>query len=81
MLKINKTDATSYTPTSKLIIIECKNLFNKYMVDKKILQLIEIHKILKECKVKRDGDSKIYTQMIKQEKVELNMKYFYCIIK
>ena len=81
MLKINKTDATSYTPTSKLIIVECKNLFNKYMVDKKILQLIEIHKILEECKVKRDGDSKIYTQMIKQEKVELNMKYFYCIIK
>ena len=80
MLKINKTDATSYTPTSKLIIIECKNLFNKYMVDKKILQLIEIHKILEECKVKRDGDSKIYTQMIKQEKVDKLPKELYIIL-
>ena len=80
MLKINKTDATSYTPTSKLIIVECKNLFNKYMVDKKILQLIEIHKILEECKVKRDGDSKIYTQMIKQEKVDKLPKELYIIL-
>ena len=80
MLKINKTDATSYTPTSKLIIIECKNLFNKYMVDKKILQLTEIHKILEECKVKRDGDSKIYTQMIKQEKVDKLPKELYIIL-
>jgi len=80
MLKINKTDATSYTPTSKLIIIECKNLFNKYMVDKKILQLIEIHKILEECEVKRDGDSKIYTQMIKQEKVDKLPKELYIIL-
>jgi hypothetical protein len=80
MLKINKTDATSYTPTSKLIIVECKNLFNKYMVDKKILQLIEIHKILEECKVKRDGDSKIYTQMIKQEKVDKLPKDLYIIL-
>lgn len=80
MLKINKTDATSYTPTSKLIIVECKNLFNKYMVDKKILQLIEIHKILEECEVKRDGDSKIYTQMIKQEKVDKLPKELYIIL-
>lgn len=80
MLKINKTDATSYTPTSKLIIIECKNLFNKYMVDKKILQLIEIHKILEESEVKRDGDSKIYTQMIKQEKVDKLAKELYIIL-
>ena len=80
MLKINKTDATSYTPTSKLIIVECKNLFNKYMVDKKILQLIKIHKILEECKVKRDGDSKIYTQMIKQEKVDKLPKELYIIL-
>ena len=80
MLKINKTDATSYTPTSKLIIVECKNLFNKYMVDKKILQLIEIHKILEECKVKRDDDSKIYTQMIKQEKVDKLPKELYIIL-
>ena len=80
MLKINKTDATSYTPTSKLIIVECKNLFNKYMVDKKILQLIEIHKILEECEVKRDGDSKIYTQMIKQEKVDKLPKDLYIIL-
>jgi len=80
MLKINKTDATSYTPTSKLIIVESKNLFNKYMVDKKILQLIEIHKILEECKVKRDGDSKIYTQMIKQEKVDKLPKELYIIL-
>ena len=80
MLKINKTDATSYTPTSKLIIIECKNLFNKYMVDKKILQLIDIHKILEECKIKRDGDSKIYTQMIKQEKVDKLPKELYIIL-
>ena len=80
MLKINKTDATSYTPTSKLIIVECKNLFNKYMVDKKILQLIEIHKILEECKVKRDGDSKVYTQMIKQEKVDKLPKELYIIL-
>jgi hypothetical protein len=80
MLKINKTDATSYTPTSKLIIVECKNLFNKYMVDKKILQLIEIHKILEECKIKRDGDSKIYTQMIKQEKVDKLPKELYIIL-
>jgi hypothetical protein len=80
MLKINKTDATSYTPTSKLIIVECKNLFNKYMVDKKILQLIEIHKILEESEVKRDGDSKIYTQMIKQEKVDKLPKELYIIL-
>lgn len=80
MLKINKTDATSYTPTSKLIIVECKNLFNKYMVDKKILQLIEIHKILEEFEVKRDGDSKIYTQMIKQEKVDKLPKELYIIL-
>ena len=80
MLKINKTDATSYTPTSKLIIVECKNLFNKYMVDKKILQLIEIHKILEESEVKRDGDSKIYTQMIKQEKVDKLAKELYIIL-
>jgi hypothetical protein len=39
MLKINKTPVTCYSPTSKLLIVECKNLFNKYMVDKKILQL------------------------------------------
>ena len=80
MLKINKTDATSYTPTSKLIIVECKNLFNKYMVDKKILQLREIHKILEECKIKRDGDSKVYTQMIKQEKVDKLPKELYIIL-
>jgi hypothetical protein len=80
MLKINKTDATSYTPTSKLIIVESKNLFNKYMVDKKILQLIEIHKILEECKIKRDGDSKVYTQMIKQEKVDKLPKELYIIL-
>jgi hypothetical protein len=80
MLKINKTDATSYTPTSKLIIVECKNLFNKYMVDKKILQLREIHKILEECKIKRDRDSKVYTQMIKQEKVDKLPKELYIIL-
>ena len=50
------------------------------MVDKKILQLIEIHKILEECKVKRDGDSKIYTQMIKQEKVDKLPKELYIIL-
>lgn len=80
MLKINKTAATSYSPTSKLLIVECKNLFNKYMVDKKILQLREINKILEECKVKRDGDSKIYTQMIKQEKVDKLPKELYIIL-
>jgi hypothetical protein len=80
MLKINKTEATSYSHTSKLVIVECKNLFNKYMVDKKILQLIEIHKILEECKVKRDSDSKIYTQMIKQEKVDKLPKELYIIL-
>ena len=80
MLKINKTSATSYSPTSKLVIVECKNLFNKYMVDKKILQLTEIHKILKESKIKRDGDSKIYTQMIKQEKVDKLPKELYIIL-
>ena len=80
MLKINKTAVTSYSPTSKLVIVECKNLFNKYMVDKKILQLIDIHKILEECKVKRDGDSKIYTQMIKQEKVDKLPKELYIIL-
>jgi hypothetical protein len=80
MLKINKTAATSYSPTSKLVIVECKNLFNKYMVDKKILQLTEIHKILEECKVKRDGDSKVYTQMIKQEKVDKLPNELYIIL-
>jgi hypothetical protein len=80
MLKINKTAVTSYSPTIKLLIVECKNLFNKYMVDKKILQLREIHKILEECKVKRDGDSKIYTQMIKQEKVDKLPKELYIIL-
>jgi len=80
MLKINKTAATSYSPTSKLVIIECKNLFNKYMVDKKILQLTEIHKILEECKVKQDSDSKVYTQMIKQEKIDKLPKELYIIL-
>jgi len=80
MLKINKTAATSYSPTSKLVIVECKNLFNKYMVDKKILQLREIHKILEECKIKRDSDSKIYTQMIKQEKIDKLPKELYIIL-
>jgi outer membrane murein-binding lipoprotein Lpp len=80
MLKINKTAATSYSPTSKLLIVECKNLFNKYMVDKKILQLTEIHKILEERKIKRDGDSKVYTQMIKQEKVDKLPKELYIIL-
>ena len=80
MLKINKTAATSYSPTSKLVIVECKNLFNKYMVDKKILQLTEIHKILEESKIKRESDSKIYTQMIKQEKVDKLPKELYIIL-
>ena len=80
MLKINKTAVTSYSPTSKLLIVECKNLFNKYMVDKKILKLINIHKILEECKIKRDGDSKVYTQMIKQEKVDKLPKELYIIL-
>ena len=40
MLKINKTSATSYSPTSKLVILECKNLFNKYMVDKNFDEII-----------------------------------------
>jgi hypothetical protein len=80
MLKINKTTATSYSPTSKLVIVECKNLFNKYMVDKKILQLREIHKILEECKIKRDSDSKVYTQMIKQEKIDKLPKELYIIL-
>jgi hypothetical protein len=80
MLKINKTAVTSYSPTSKLVIIECKNLFNKYMVDKKILQLTEIHKILEECKVKQDSDSKVYTQMIKQEKIDKLPKELYIIL-
>jgi len=80
MLKINKIAVTSYSPTSKLVIVECKNLFNKYMVDKKILQLTEINKILEECKIKRDGDSKVYTQMIKQEKVDKLPKELYIIL-
>jgi len=80
MLKINKTSTTSYSPISKLVIVECKNLFNKYMVDKKILQLTEIHKILEECKIKRDSDSKVYTQMIKQEKIDKLPKELYIIL-
>jgi len=79
MLKINKTAATSYSPTSKLVIVECKNLFNKYMVDKKILQLREIHKILEESKIKKESDSKIYTQMIKKEKIDKLPKELYII--
>ena len=38
ILQTNKTMTTPYTAVSKIIIIESKNLFNKYLVDKKIVQ-------------------------------------------
>ena len=38
ILQTNKTTTTPYTAVSKLIIVESKNLFNKYLVDKKIVQ-------------------------------------------
>ena len=68
MLKINKTDATSYTPTSKLMIVECKNLFNKYMKVEYIIpkKKTNIHDFIKKYKNK--------TFLLKNDKVEIEVK-------
>ena len=80
ILQTNKTTTTPYTATSKLVIVESKNLFNKYLVDKKIIQLRNIHKIIHDSKIKKSDDSKIFTEMISNYKLDKLSNELYIIL-
>ena len=79
ILQTNKTTTTPYTATSKLVIVESKNLFNKYLVDKKIIQLRNIHKIIHDSKIKKSDDSKLFTEMISNYKLDKLSNELYII--
>jgi len=80
ILQTNKTTTTPYTAVSKLIIIESKNLFNKYLVDKKIVQLKEIYKIIHDSKIKKLDDSKVFTEMISNYNLDKLSTELYIIL-
>jgi hypothetical protein len=80
ILQTNKTTITPYTATSKIVIIESKNLFNKYLVDKKIIQLKKIHKIIHDSKIKKSDDSILFTQMIFDYKLDKLSNELYIIL-
>lgn len=80
ILQTNKTTTTPYTAVSKLIIIESKNLFNKYLVDKKIVQLREIYKIIHDSKIKKLDDSKVFTEMISNYNLDKLSTELYIIL-
>ena len=80
ILQTNKTTMTPYTATSKIVIIESKNLFNKYLVDKKIIQLKKIHKIIHDSKIKKSDDSILFTQMIFDYKLDKLSNELYIIL-
>jgi hypothetical protein len=80
ILQTNKTSTTLYTPISRLVIIESKNLFNKYLVDKKIIQLDNIYKVIEESKTKRADDSKSFTHMVNEEKIDKLPNELYLIL-
>jgi len=80
ILQTNKTTTTPYTAVSKIIIIESKNLFNKYLVDKKIVQLREIYKIIHDSKIKKLDDSKVFTEMISNYNLDKLSTELYIIL-
>ena len=80
ILQTNKTTTTPYTAVSKLIIIESKNLFNKYLVDKKIIQLREIYKIIHDSKVKRADDSKVFSEIVSNYNLDKLSTELYIIL-
>jgi hypothetical protein len=80
ILQTNKTTTTPYTAVSKLIIIESKNLFNKYLVDKKIVQLREIYKIIHDSNIKKSDDSKVFTEMVSNYNLDKLSSELYIIL-
>jgi hypothetical protein len=80
ILQTNKTMTTPYTAVSKIIIIESKNLLNKYLVDKKIVQLREIYKIIHDSKIKKLDDSKVFTEMISNYNLDKLSTELYIIL-
>ena len=80
ILQTNKTTTTPYTAVSKLIIVESKNLFNKYLVDKKMVQLREINKIIQDSKVKRSDDSKVFSEMVSNYNLDKLSTELYIIL-
>jgi len=80
ILQTNKTTTTPYTAVSKLIIIESKNLFNKYLVDKKIVQLREIYKIIHDSKIKKLDDSKVFSEMVSNYNLDKLSSELYIIL-
>jgi len=80
ILQTNKTTTTPYTAVSKQIIIESKNLFNKYLVDKKIVQLREIYKIIHDSNIKKSDDSKVFTEMVSNYNLDKLSSELYIIL-
>jgi hypothetical protein len=80
ILQTNKTTTTPYTAVSKLIIVESKNLFNKYLVDKKIVQLREIYKIIHDSKIKKLDDSKVFSEMVSNYNLDKLSSELYIIL-
>ena len=64
----------------KLIIVESKNYFDKYQINKKIKQLYQINEVINDSKNIKNNNSKIFKSMIDEHKINKLPNNLYLVI-